>query len=466
MSNIILMTDSYKASHFQQYPPGTRGMFSYLESRGGKYPATLFFGLQYLLEKYFGDPVTHRDVDEAAAFFSAHGTPFPEAGWRRIVTRHKGMLPVRIRAVAEGMVIPTHNVLLTVESLDPEVFWIVTWIESLLMRLWYPITVATQSWHIRKDMFKYLRETGGTNARDFKLHDFGARGVSSHESAGIGGASHLAAGWQGSDTVEGVVLANRYYSCPMAAFSIPAAEHSTITSWGPEHEHAAFDNMLNQFGGAGKIVAVVSDSFNIYAAVDYWISQSEKIKASGTTLVVRPDSGDPADVVLSILNQFRAAGLTTVNDQGYSILPPHFRVIQGDGVNHESIVKILERMKSARFAADNLAFGMGGALLQKVDRDTQKFAYKCSAVQIEDEWHDVYKDPVTDPGKKSKRGRLELSGSYDDGFTTVKADGLKVWNSLLRTVYENGIVFGTYTTLDKVRTASRYLLEKDSFLNG
>jgi nicotinamide phosphoribosyltransferase len=449
MDNLILMTDSYKASHAWQYPAGTKGMFSYLESRGGVYDRTLFFGLQYLIQRYLTKPVTHADVDEAKAFFAAHGTPFPEAGWRRVVDIHRGMLPIRIRAVAEGMVVPVSNALLTVESLDPELFWLVTWVETFLMRLWYPITVATQSWHVRRTIRDALLRTGGIEGLDFKLHDFGARGVSSGESAAIGGAAHLAAGWQGSDTVEGVWMAKHFYGCDMPAYSIPASEHSTITSWGPDREYQAFDNMLAQFGGQGKILACVSDSYDIFKAVDYWISQSAAIKASGSTLVIRPDSGDPCDILLAILYRFEDAEMLQINAKGFLELPPHFRIIQGDGVNPKSIAAILERLEDEGFSAANLAFGMGGALLQKgIERDTQKFAYKCSAVFDGNYWLDVYKDPVTDPGKKSKRGLLDLVGSYDDGFQTVNIR--KAWNSVLSTVYERGPV-GRLTTLAEVR---------------
>lgn len=458
MNPLILMTDSYKASHFKQYPPGTEGMFSYLESRGGVYQKTLFFGLQYLLNRYLWDPITHQDVDEAVVFFAKHGTPFPVAGWRRVVDLHRGRLPIRIRAVREGLVIPTHNVLLTVESLDPELFWLVTWVETMLMRLWYPITVATQSWHTRRLIKSYLEKTGDVNGLNFKLHDFGARGVSSQESAAIGGASHLAAGWQGSDTVEGVMLANKYYGEDMAAFSIPASEHSTITAWGPENEYAAFDNMIAQFGGPGKIVACVSDSYDIYKATDYWISQSEKIKASGTTLVIRPDSGDPQQVVLSILDKFREAGLVKPNDKGYGVLPSHFRIIQGDGVNPISIGTILQAMKEKLYSADNIAFGMGGALLQKVDRDTQKFAYKCSAIKVNGRWRDVYKQPITDKGKSSKKGRLDLTGSLMDGFKTEVLQGAGTWNSVMQTVYEPGK--GTpVITLAEIRNMANIALD-------
>ncbi len=368
------------------------------------------------------------------------------------------MLPIRIKAVSEGAVVPTHNCLLTVESLDPECFWIVTWVEAFIMRLWYPITVATQSWHMRQTIRKYLMETGGVEGLNFKLHDFGARGVSSGESAAIGGAAHLAAGWQGSDTVEGVVCANKYYKCPMAAFSIPAAEHSTITSWGPERERDAFNNMLQQFARPGKIVAVVSDSYDIFKAVDYWISQSERIAASGATLVIRPDSGDPIDVLLRILYQFEDAGLVKDNAKGYGELPAHFRLIQGDGVDPKIIKTILDGLAWEGFSAANLAFGSGGALLQKVNRDTQKFAFKCSAVlDSYGHWNDVYKDPVTDPGKKSKRGLMTLTGNATDGYKTVMTP--HAWDSALYTVYEKGPCEFT-ATLDDIRQLAQFHMDQ------
>jgi nicotinamide phosphoribosyltransferase len=449
MENLLLMTDSYKASHYLQYPPKTQAMFSYLESRGGKFDKTVFFGLQYLLQRYLSKPITKADILEAKDFFKAHGTTFPEDGWNVILNRHGGYLPVKIRAVREGSVIPTHNLLLSVRSTDPDCFWVVTWIESLLMRLWYPITVATQSWHIKNDLLYYFHKTSdGDDAEvDFKLHDFGARGVSSSESAGIGGAAHLV-NFKGSDTLEGVYFANKYYKSAMAAFSIPASEHSTITAWGKDHEHDAFDNMLKQFAGPGKLVACVSDSFNIYEAVDYWASRSEDIKATGATLVIRPDSGDPYTVVLDILHQLKAKGLMTVNSKGYNVLPSHLRIIQGDGVNANSIHEILEGMESNRYATTNIAFGMGGALLQKLNRDTQKMAYKCSAVQVAGTWNDVYKEPITDPGKKSKKGILDLI--RNNGYETVVNER---WDSVLQTVYFEGDI-RHQTTLEEVRATA------------
>jgi nicotinamide phosphoribosyltransferase len=444
--NLILDTDSYKASHWLQYPPGTTAMYSYLESRGGKYAQTVFFGLQYILKEYLTQPVELWMVEEAKQFFQAHGEPFNEEGWRYIAEDLNGQLPIRIRAVAEGSVVPVQNVLMTIESTDPKTFWLVSWLETLLLRVWYPTTVATQSWHLRQIIFDYLQKTADAPEAEigFKLHDFGARGVSSCESSGIGGMSHLVS-FQGSDTVQGVLYANHYYQHPMAAYSIPAAEHSTITAWQREGEVAAYQNMLNQFAKPGSLVAVVSDSYDIWHAVDkLWGEQlRQQVIDSGATLVIRPDSGNPAAVVGKVLEILDQRFGSVINSKGYKVLQ-HVQVIQGDGINEQSLVKILETVEKKGFSITNVAFGMGGALLQKLNRDTQKFAVKCSQVVVNGKDISVYKDPVTDPGKRSKRGRLDLvktEGSYQTVAETEETRTL----SKLETVYENGSLTKEYS---------------------
>jgi nicotinamide phosphoribosyltransferase len=446
LSNPILNTDSYKASHYLQYPPEASAMFSYIESRGGRYERTLFFGLQMLLKEYLCRPVTPTMIEQAKAFFSAHGEPFNEAGWRYVVEQCGGYLPVRIRAVPEGSVVPTHNVLVTVECDDPQVFWLASYLETMLLRVWYPITVATQSWHLRKTIRAYLQKSSDDLTQlPFKLHDFGARGVSSAESAAIGGAAHLVS-FMGSDTVLGVAAANHYYNETMAAFSVPAAEHSTITSWGRERETDAFRNMIARFGKPGAIVSVVSDSYDLFAALDVWGTQlKQAVLDSGATLVIRPDSGDPRTIVLQTLRALDASFGSVVNSKGRRVLN-NVRVIQGDGVNPDSIATILAAMDEAGFAADNIVFGMGGALLQQINRDTQRFAMKCSAIRLGGEWHDVRKDPVTDAAKRSMKGRLTLlkhrrTGEYRTLTLPVAWDEHTVageWDEALVTVFESG----------------------------
>ncbi len=445
--NIILNSDSYKYSQFNQYPPGTEAVYSYIESRGGAWDKTVFFGLQAFLKEYLTTPITLADIDEAEAIITAHGEPFYRAGWEYILETYQGRLPVVIKAVAEGTVVPTKNVLVTIENTDPKCYWLTSFLETALLRaVWYPTTVATNSYVSKQIIREFLEKTGDVAGLDFKLHDFGFRGVSSYESAGLGGAAHLV-NFRGTDTIAALLYARKYYGADMAGFSIPAMEHSTVTSWGREREVDAYRNMLNQYAKPGAILAAVSDSYDIYAACKLWGTElKQQIVESGATLVVRPDSGDPATVVLECLRILDQYFGSVVNGKGYRVLN-NVRVIQGDGINQASIREILEAATGAGYSADNLAFGQGGALLQIVDRDTLKFAMKCSAAKINGEWVQVFKDPITDQGKQSKRGRVTLYKDEQGKFFSGVEDWPK--NELVE-VYRDGEITKEYT-FDEVR---------------
>lgn len=440
-TNLILNTDSYKASHFLQYPAETEVVSSYIESRGGEFPQTLFFGLQAFIKEYLLKPVTTADIDEAEALFAAHGVPFFRQGWEQIVQQHGGFLPIEIAALPEGTIVPTGNALVQIRNTDPQAFWLTSYLETALLRaVWYPTTVATLSWQVKQSIRQSLETTCDNPANElpFKLHDFGARGVSSHESAALGGMAHLV-NFMGGDTVVALLAARKYYGADMAGFSIPAAEHSTITAWGREGEADAYANMLQQFGQAGKLLAVVSDSYDIYHAVsEIWGKQLRaQVENSGATVVIRPDSGVPEDIVPEVLERLYAEFGGRVNSKGYKVLSDCVRVIQGDGVDVDSIGVILQRIQQAGFSTENVAFGMGGGLLQKVNRDTLRFAMKASAMQINGAWRDVYKQPITDSGKNSKRGRLAVI--RDAGvIKTIREDALSWESNLLRPVFRNG----------------------------
>lgn len=452
--SVILDVDSYKFCHHLCYPPNTTNIFSYVESRGGRFSRTLFYGLQIWLKRRLLTPVTQEDVDEAAGFAAAHGVPFNREGWEYIVREHKGLLPVEIRAVPEGMVIPTHNVLATVVNTDPNVPWLTSFLETALLRaIWYPTTVATLSWHAKQTIRAALVKSSD-NPEDellFRLHDFGARGVSSDESAQLGGSAHLV-NFRGTDTVAGILAARRYYNEPMAGFSIPAAEHSTITSWGRDSETSAYKNMVTQFARPGSIFAVVSDSYDIMNAVNHIWGETlrDDVANSGATLVVRPDSGDPVVVPVDVVEALGERFGYTVNSKGYKVLNKCVRVIQGDGMNIDSIKTLYDNLMARGWSAENVAVGMGGGLLQSVTRDTQKFAQKASSACINGKWQDVYKDPVTDQGKRSKRGRLALIRSNGIGssqWVTVRADSMEAQGNAdqLVTVFRNGQLLVDHT---------------------
>ena len=451
LSNLILNTDSYKASHFLQYPPGTEEISSYVESRGGRFPHTLFFGLQAFIKQYLLNPITYDNVGEAEELLTSHGLPFNQSGWLRIVNEHGGRLPIEIVAVQEGEVIPTLNTIVQVRNTDRELPWITSYIETALLRaIWYPTTVATLSFEAKRVIRRHLDKTcdDADGQIAFKLHDFGARGVSSLESAMLGGMAHLV-NFQGTDTIAAILGARRYYGAAMAGFSIPAAEHSTITSWGREREADAYSNMIDRFGGPGKLVAVVSDSYDIFhACSELWGKKlKDQVLHSGATLVVRPDSGNPSEVVVEVARRLADAFGATVNGRGYTVLNPCVRIIQGDGMDLEQIDKVLTAMAGAKLSAENVAFGMGGGLLQKVDRDTMKWAMKASAIRINGSWHDVYKDPVTDPGKISKKGRMALIRDAS-GWKTVPA--VEAPENRMTPVYRDGELL-RQTTFDAIR---------------
>lgn len=443
----ITRTDSYKFSQWNQYPKGTTHISSYIESRGGE-SESVFFGLQAFIKDYLTTPITMADVNRSERVITAHGLPFNREGWEIIVNEYNGMLPIEIQAVPEGTVMETHNVQVQVVNTDPRLWWLTSYLETALLRaIWYPSTVATKSRKMKKVIAKYLHETSDIPVMDqlmFKLHDFGARGASSSETAMLGGMGHLI-NFMGTDTFEAVEGVMAYYNTDeVVGFSIPASEHSTITSWGRENEVKAYENMLDTFGGPGKLVACVSDSFDIYAATrNLWGDVlKDKVVGMGGTLVVRPDSGDPETVPVEIIEILAERFGFTVNSKGYKVLHPSVRVIQGDGINEHSLPRILANLKAAGFSADNIAFGMGGGLLQAWNRDTLKYAMKASAIRInEGEWKGFSKDPVTDHGKRSKEGRLGLvidCGIGSCSYRTLPEDIANQKGNLLRTVFKNG----------------------------
>ena len=457
LNNIILMTDSYKQTHHLMYPPGTQYVYSYLEARaGGEIPETVFFGLNYLLQEYLvGQRVTLEDIAEAEEFCEQHfgnADVFNRKGWMHIWRNHDGFLPLKINAVQEGKVVPESNVLLTIQNTDPECAWLVNHFETLLVQLWYPCTVATISRQQKKMLKEALEATGTVEKLPFMLHDFGYRGSTSVESAALGGAAHLL-NFMGTDTIAGIELLRKYYdtrSVGMPGFSVPAAEHSTITAWGENAEVDAYRHILNTFQSG--LVSVVSDSWDIFAACEkLWGGELayDVRSAEARTVVIRPDSGDPIEVILQCLNILSDKFGSTVNSKGYRVLPDYVRLIQGDGISRHTLPKIVDSLIWAGWSLDNIVFGSGGGLLQDCNRDTLRFAMKCAAVQVNGEWRDVYKRPASDPSKNSKQGKLKLTKNPAGIYTTIGAD--EKGDNYLTPVFLNGIKYLVDDSLDNIR---------------
>lgn len=448
LESIMFDTDSYKWSHYAQYPEGTEYIWDYISSRGGQYVKTTFFGLQMFIKKYLqGQVVTQEAIEVAELFAKEHGVPFNREGWQYILDVHGGKLPIKIRAVREGTHVPYKNILVSVTNTDPKCAWLPSFIEpALLCGVWYPTTVATRSRFIKDVIRRYLINTSDDlSGLDFKLHDFGRRGASSKETSGIGAAAHMS-NFKGSDNMIGILYAMKFYaekdgSSPVVGYSIPASEHSSMTILGPEGELEQMRRMLTQFGKKFALMACVSDGYDIYAACHKWGSLKDEIIASGSIVVVRPDSGDPVDVTVKCFDILDKYFGHTVNSKGFKVLN-NVRLIYGDGINELTINSILMKMEWCRWSADNIAFGMGGELLQTPNRDTNKWAMKASAAQINGGWRDVFKDPVTDPGKKSFKGRMSLFRSHLTGeYQTLRIDEGPIdseWVDMLIDVFEDG----------------------------
>jgi nicotinamide phosphoribosyltransferase len=483
LTSAINNADSYKVAHWSQYPKGTEYVSSYIEARssrfgkryGAEFDYAVFFGLQPFLMDYLAKPVTQEDIDIAELLFEMHGEPFNKKGWQYIVDVHQGRLPIEVRALKEGTVTKTSRAMVEIVNTDKACMWLTSYVETALLRaVWYPTTVATKSKVIKDILVSALEATAEEPkaALPFMLHDFGARGVSSNESAMLAGMGHIV-NFSGTDTVAALTGALSYYNddfqkfyaesqdakkamlkllqkmkaegTPLPAFSVEASEHSTMTILGRAGEKSQVKAMIDK-AKDGRIISIVSDSYDYFAALEKIYGEAFKADiieagAKGGRVVIRPDSGDPVEVILKTLQILDKKFGTTTNSKGFKVLPPYIRILQGDGIDIDSLYDIVDEVKKAGYSIENVVFGMGGGLLQKVTRDDLNFAQKASAACIDGVWHDVYKDPITaDPlfVKKSKRGRLSTVWE-DEALVTKRTSDLKAGEvDALEVVFKDG----------------------------
>lgn len=487
-NNLILMGDAYKYSHHKFYEDGTTTVYSYMESRGGKFSETVWYGLEMFIKEYLeGVAITQEELDEAYEYLGTkHGVfgredVFDKSKFQYIIDVHGGRLPVRIKAVPEGTVVPVKNVLMTIENTDPNCYWLTNFLETIMMHMWYPVTVATLSREVKKIVNEYFEKTSSLPneirdfAMEFVLNDFGFRGVSSVQSAGIGGSAHLV-NFMGSDTtVASKRICDYYNTDRVFGLSVPATEHSIMTMKGEAGEVEMMRRTLEKYPTG--IVACVSDSYHILrACMEYWGTELRDLILSrpsepGNQLVIRPDSGHVVNTLKEVFNILFDKFGYSVNDKGYKVLPPQVRVIQGDGVNINSIREIYEEMDKLGIAADNIVFGMGGKLLQAdINRDTQNFATKACFAIVNGEQRDLVKSPteIDENGnfkpsfKKSKQGRLKLVKHYTNGkyYTVTSLEDTYVESrDELRTIFENGNLL-VETPFENIRRNAKVLNTK------
>jgi nicotinamide phosphoribosyltransferase len=505
--NFIIMTDSYKMTHHLLYPNEIQEVYSYMESRGGEMPYTVFTMLQYMLKKYFlGVRITQEKIDEAREKNIKHFgfDCFDSTMWDHIVRHHGGKLPLEIKAVPEGTPVAVKNIIMSVRNTDLKCAPLTNVSETLLMKLWAPSTVAAYDRLVRALIYKYhdLSSDAPKFLIDFMHHDFGYRGVSSEESARILGAAALSTGFVGTDTMGALVLIEKYYNEPMAGFSVIASEHSVVCSYGGRHNEAeSYREIIRRVKekcadvnpASGVIVlSLVSDTYNIYNVCHRIIPQLandfigwKNNHGIPIKIVVRPDSGDAKKVLFGYedfgQDFFEAVQLAekvsvdmgigydeakdivfkgifqilfdqfgySINSKGFRVLNPQIGLLQGDGVSYKVMSQIYPIMIEKKIDIMNLVFGSGGKLLQAHDRDEQKFAIKATHVIIKGEGIDIEKNPITDSSKKSKKGYLKLvqTGNNWSTFKTLQHgdEGFDEAKDELVPIFLNGELLIDYT---------------------
>lgn len=477
------LIDAYKLSHRQQYPEGTQYVYSNFTPRTSRIPGVnkaVFFGLQALiiqLNNQFQEFLS-RDVDEVCREYEKNVEQIVgpnNVGSDHIRALHNlGYLPLIIKALPEGTEVPLGVPMFTIENTEPEFFWLVNYLETTLSaQLWLPCTSATQARRFRTLLNDWaIKTTGSTDGVDFQAHDFSMRGMAGNDAAAMSGAGHLLS-FVGSDCLPAKDWIKDFYHSNLnpasepIMLSVPATEHSVMCAGGSsqDEEFATYERLLDIYPEG--FISVVSDTWDFYNVITNYLPRlKDKIMARNGRLVIRPDSGDPADILCGLNThpewndafapedqEAEEKGLIellweifggTINEQGYRVLDPHIGAIYGDSITFDRANDICERLAAKGFASTNVVFGVGSYTYQYVTRDTLGFAMKATNVTINGEERPIFKDPKTDNGtKKSAKGRLAVVRGEDGELKLV--DNLDSTNprgdDLLAPVFIDGVHF-------------------------
>lgn len=481
--NLVLASDSYKMSHQLMLPNDLKSLESYGESRGGDYEYLAITGYLPILRMLQGVQITPEKVNEARWLATKHfgsDVIFDHELWMYICEKYDGRLPIKIYAVKEGTILKTKNAIFKTVPLEEKFADLASYIESILMRVWYPFTISSNS-GMAADFTRYYANKSASNGYDwrFLLHDFGSRGVTTREQAQYGGAMHLLH-FLGSDNFDGIRFLMKHYDNEnwqkrfttdfelKRGFSVPATEHLVMTIEGREKEEDVYRRLLKMFTETpalkNVILSMVSDTYDIFNVIDFLYTKEDlrnMIMSRDANTVLRPDSGDAFEVISKMLEMLSERFGYTYNEKGYKVLNHRIRILQGDGINLQTFIQLIQYfVDGEKWSIENFVFGSGGGLLMKFDRDTTKFAIKASWALFNDGREvNVYKDPITSykdmnrenggDSKKSKEGKLwtfRIDGedvTYNED--KMKELGLTIEDSLFVEVFNCGNVLVDYT---------------------
>jgi nicotinamide phosphoribosyltransferase len=466
------------------YPSGITKLYSNMTPRSYKRLGcshSVFFGLQYYIKEYlinqwnkeFFEKPLHEVVNEYKRFHKHFS--FTDVTTEHIEKLHKlGYLPIKIKALAEGSLVPARVPYFTITNTHPDFAWLVNFLETQMSAvIWDMTTNATVAYMYRKLLDKWAEKTGDPTFVQWQAHDFSMRGRSSIESS-LNQAGHLLS-FTGTDTIPAVLMLEEYYNAnienELVGSSVPASEHSVMTSYGQEDEIVAFDRLLDQFPSG--IISVVSDSFDLWKVCTEYVNRLyEQIMARDGKVVIRPDSGDPVDIICGttiwenkeqyeqdlidapytwarsptsqekgVVELLWNAFGGTVNEKGYKVLDPHIGVIYGDSITLERAEQICSRLAAKGFASTNVVLGIGSYTYNYNTRDTLGIAVKSTYCEVDGVPREIFKDPVTDDGvKKSARGLLMVDKNKETGeFELIDRVSPELESTgLLTTVFEDG----------------------------
>ena len=491
--NPLFLTDGYKTGHHQQYPKGTTLVYSNFTPRSNKYgpkgcDRVVSFGQQMVMQQlhdlfqrdFFSQPKDQvcREMKQELSMYL--GMDYDVSHFEALYDL--GYLPIEVRSLTEGTLVPIKVPVLTIYNTHPDFYWLTNYLETILSNLmWKPLTSATIAHQYRKVLTKWMEKTDKDNAWfiDWQGHDFSMRGMDSVEAVISSGLGHLTS-FSGTDSLPAIYGARKYYGAEgFVAGSVPATEHSVMCAGGKEDEESTFRRLLETYPKG--ILSVVSDTWDLWrVCTEHIVALKEEILARDGKLVIRPDSGDPVDILCGTqifedrdhYNDYemdRETILTTeekgviellwdvfggtVNEQGYKVLDPHIGAIYGDSITIERADEICRRLEAKGFASTNVVLGIGSFTYQFNTRDTFGFAMKATYCEINGEGREIFKDPITDDGtKKSATGLLcvtrdEYSGDY---MLMDRVDWQTSRGGELKTIYRDG-KFENTTTLSEIR---------------
>jgi nicotinamide phosphoribosyltransferase len=482
--NPLLLTDGYKTGHHQQYPKGTTLVYSNFTPRSNKYAPkgcdqVVSFGQQMVMQQiheafqkdFFSKP-KNKVCQEMKRELSMYlNTDYDVSHFEAL--HDLGYLPIHVKVIEEGTLIPIKVPVLTIYNTHPDFYWVTNYLETILSNLlWKPMTSATIAHQYRKVLTKWQEKTDKEKSWfiDWQGHDFSMRGMDSVEAVISSGVAHLTS-FMGSDSLPAIYGARKFYGAegPVAG-SVNATEHSVMCAGGKEDEVETFRRLLNTYPTG--ILSVVSDTWDLWeVCTEHLVTLKEEILARDGKLVIRPDSGDPVDILCGtqqvipypedyklkpsekgVIELLWDVFGGTVNEQGYKVLDSHIGAIYGDSITIDRADEICRRLEGKGFASTNVVLGIGSFTYQYNTRDTFGFAMKATYVEVNGEAREIFKDPITDDGtKKSATGLLHVTKHNEYGYMLVdKVSWETEADGELQTIYKNG-QFEKTTTLGKIR---------------